>query len=68
MTTQRPAMTRTQLMRLLAGGAFLALCAGQAAAEDTELSQQPFQIALGSFTNESDLTIRADGDTHRAPR
>ena len=63
MTTHRLATTRTHLMRLLAGGAFLAMCAGQAAAEDTELTQQPFQISLGTFTNESDITIRADGDT-----
>jgi hypothetical protein len=63
MTTHLLANARNLTVRLLAGGALLALCAGQAAAEDTELSQQPFQIALGSFTNESDLTIRADGDT-----
>jgi hypothetical protein len=49
MTTPRPATTRTCLMRLLAGGALLAI-AGQAAAEDTDL------------TNESKLTIRADGE------
>jgi len=62
MTTHRLATTRTPLMRLLAGGALLAMCAGQASAEDTELSQQQFQISLGSFTNESDITIRADGE------
>lgn len=61
MTTPRPATTRTCLMRLLAGGALLAI-AGQAAAEDTDLTQQPFQISLGTFTNESKLTIRADGE------
>ena len=63
MTTHRLADMRTNLLRLLAGGALFTMCAGQAVAEDTELSQQPFQIALGSFTNESDITIRADGDT-----
>ena len=63
MTTQRLAITRTHLMRLLAGGALLVLCAGQAAAEDTELTQQPFQISLGGFTNQSEITIRADGET-----
>ena len=36
--------------------------AGQAAAEDTQLTQQPFQISLGSFTNSSEITIRADGE------
>jgi hypothetical protein len=63
MTTLRPAITRANLSQVIAGGVFLALCAGQAAAEDTELTQQPFQISLGSFTNESDITISADGDT-----
>jgi len=62
MTTHRPATKRTQLMRLLAGSTLLAMFAGQASAEDTKLTQQPFQISLGSFTNESDLTIRADGE------
>src|ERR1044072_2435815 len=63
MTTHLLPTQRTHWMRLFAGGALLAICAGQASAEDTQLSQQPFQIALGSFTNESDITIRADGDT-----
>jgi hypothetical protein len=49
-------------MRLLAGGAMLAV-AGHAAAEDTALTQQKFQISLGTFTNESQLRIRADGET-----
>jgi hypothetical protein len=62
MTTHRLATTHTCLTRLVAG-AILATCAGQAMAEDTELSQQPFQISLGTFTNESDITIRADGET-----
>jgi len=62
MTTHRLANARNPLVRLLAGGAFLALCAGQAAAEDTDLTQQPFQISLGTFTNESEITIRADGE------
>ena len=62
MTTHRPAATRAHLMRLLAGTTLLALFTGQAQAEDTELSQQPFQISLGSFTNESDIVIRADGE------
>src|SRR5688572_15063410 len=61
MTTPRPATTRTCLMRLLAGGVLLA-AAGHAVAEDTDLTQQPFQISLGTFTNESKLTIRADGE------
>jgi hypothetical protein len=61
MTTQRLATTHTHLMRLFAG-ALLATCAGQAVAEDTKLTQQPFQISLGTFTNESDITIRADGE------
>ena len=38
------------------------MCAGHAAAEDTQLTQQPFQISLGSFTNSSEITIRADGE------
>lgn len=62
MTTQRPATKRTHLMRLLAGSALFATFAGQAAAEDTELSQREFQISLGSFTNESEIVIRADGE------
>ena len=62
MTTQRPATKRTQLMQLLAGSTFLAMFAGQAVAEDTELSQQPFQISLGSFTNSSEIIIRADAE------
>jgi hypothetical protein len=66
MTTHRLAITRTHMMRLLAGGALLAICAGQALAEDTKLSQQPFQISLGSFTNESDITLRADGSVNNA--
>jgi len=61
MTTQRLATTQTHLMRLFAG-ALLASYAGHAAADDTKLTQQPFQISLGSFTNESDITIRADGE------
>jgi hypothetical protein len=64
MTTQRLAITRNHLMRTLAGGALLALCAGQAVAADTDLTQQPFQISLGSFTNESDITLRADGSAN----
>jgi hypothetical protein len=36
--------------------------AGQALAEDTELSQREFQISLGSFTNESEIVVRADGE------
>jgi hypothetical protein len=62
MTIHRPATTRNQLMRLFAGSALLAMCAGQAAAEDTKLTQQPFQISLGSFTNASEIKIRADGE------
>jgi hypothetical protein len=62
MTIHRTASTRTQGTRLFAASALLAMCAGQAAAEDTKLSQQPFQISLGSFTNSSDITIRADGE------
>ena len=61
MTIQQPAIARNQLMRLFAGSALLAMCADQAAAEDTKLTQQPFQISLGSFTNSSEITIRADG-------
>ena len=60
MTTHRLANARIPFVRVLAGGALLAMCAGQAVAEDTKLTQQPFQISLGSFTNESDITIRAD--------
>ena len=52
------------LLRLFAGSAVLAMFAGQAAAEDTKLTQQPWQISLGSFTNSSDITIRADGETN----
>lgn len=63
MTTHRPAATRAHPMRLLAGSAFLALFCGYAAAEDTELTQQPFQISLGGFTNSSEIKIRADGST-----
>src|SRR6188472_2440268 len=63
MTTHRPANTRTHWMHVLAGGVLLAMCAGQAAGEDTELTQQPFQISLGGFTNQSEITIRADGQT-----
>jgi hypothetical protein len=62
MTIQRPAIARNQLMRLFAGSALLAMCADQAAAEDTQLTQQPFQISLGSFTNASEITIRADAE------
>lgn len=62
MTTYRLVM-RTHLMRLVAGGAFLAMFAGHATAEDTELTQQPFQVSLGGFTNSSEITIRADGET-----
>jgi len=60
MTIHRPAKTRNHLMRLLAGSALLATYAGHAAAEDTQLTQQPFQISLGSFTNSSEIKIRAD--------
>src|SRR6186713_214290 len=60
MTTHRPATTRNPLKRILAGGALLALCGAQAAAEDTKLTQQPFQISLGTFTNSSEIKIRAD--------
>jgi len=63
MTTHRLATTQPHLMRLLAGGALLAMYAGHAAAEDTQLTQQPFQISLGGFTNSSEITIRADGET-----
>jgi hypothetical protein len=62
MTTHRPATTHTSLLRPLIGSALLAI-AGHAAAADTDLPQQPFQISLGTFTNESKLTIRADGET-----
>jgi len=62
MTIHRPANTRNKLIRLSAGCALLAMCAGQAAAEDTKLTQQPFQISLGSFTNSSEITIRADAE------
>ena len=62
MTIHRPASLRNPLLQLLAGTASLALFAGQAAAEDTQLSQQEFQISLGSFTNESEIIIRADGE------
>ena len=62
MTTHRPAISRIHLMRLLAGSAFVAMFAGQAAAEDTQLTQQPFQISLGSFTNSSEIKIRADAE------
>ncbi len=65
MTTHRPAATRTTLMRLFAGSALLAMFAGPALADDTELSQQEFQISLGSFTNQSEITIRADGESNR---
>ena len=50
MTTHRLANARNPFVRVLAGGALLAMCAGQAAAEDTELTQQPFQISLGSVS------------------
>jgi hypothetical protein len=60
MTTLRPAAKRISVMSLLAGSALLAMGSGQAAAEDTELTQQPFQISLGSFTNSSEIKIRAD--------
>jgi hypothetical protein len=63
MTIHRPATTRNRLMRFFAGSALLAMCAGQAAAENTELTQQPFQISLGGFTNSSEIKIRADGST-----
>jgi hypothetical protein len=63
MTTHPQAITRAPLARLFTAGALLAMFAGIATAEDTQLSQQPFQISLGSFTNESDVTIRADGET-----
>ena len=62
MTIHRPAIARKQLMRLFVGSALLAMGADQAAAEDTKLTQQPFQISLGSFTNSSEITIRADGE------
>lgn len=61
MKTHRLATTHTHLMRMLAG-AILVTFAGNAMAEDTQLTQQPFQISLGTFTNESDITIRADGE------
>jgi hypothetical protein len=61
MTIHRPANTRNQLTRLFAGGAFLAMLAGHASAEDILLTQQPFQISLGGFTNSSEIKIRADG-------
>src|SRR5690349_7418902 len=61
MTTHRMATTQTYLTRLLAG-AVLTFGAGQAIA-DTPLTQQKFQVSLGSFTNESDITIRADGES-----
>lgn len=63
MTIHRPAIARTNLMRILAGGALLAMFTGPAAAEDTQLTQQPWQISLGSFTNSSEIKIRADGES-----
>ncbi len=63
MTNYRPAFTRDPLLQLLAGSVLLAMFAGQAEAEDSQLTQQPFQISLGTFTNETDLVIRADGET-----
>jgi hypothetical protein len=62
MTIHRPARTRNQLMQVLAAGAVFAMWAGHAAAEDTQLTQQPFQISLGSFTNSSEIKIRADAE------
>lgn len=41
----------------------LATITGTASAEETTLAQQPFQISLGTFTNDSELTIRADGES-----
>lgn len=64
MTTHPQAITRAPLARLLTAGALLAMFAGTAGAEDTQLTQQKFQISLGTFTNESDITIRADGETN----
>jgi len=64
MTTRPHATTRATFAGLFIAGASLALFGGTAAAEDTKLSQQPFQISLGSFTNESDVTVRADGETN----
>jgi len=51
---------RSQLMSLFKAGALLAF-ALHASAEDAKLTQRPFQVALGIFTNSSDVTIRADG-------
>ena len=51
---------RSQLMSLFKAGALLAF-ALHASAEDAKLTQRPFQVALGMFTNSSDVTIRADG-------
>lgn len=63
MTTRPHAITRAPFAGLCFAGASLAMFAGTAAAEDTKLTQQPFQISLGTFTNESDVTIRADGES-----
>jgi len=38
------------------------LVAGPAAAEPTGLADQKFQVSLGTFVNNSKLTIRADGE------
>ena len=62
MTTHRPKSMPKQLMRLFTGSALLAICAANVAADDTKLTQQPFQISLGSFTNSSEIKIRADAE------
>lgn len=42
--------------------AFAAMPARPAAAEDVNLAERKFQVALGTFINKSKLQIRADGD------
>jgi hypothetical protein len=41
----------------------LGLGAWSASAEDVALADQKFQVSLGTFLNQSKLTIRADGET-----
>jgi len=66
MTTHPKTSTRAPLVRLITAGAPLALLAGTAAAADTELTQQTFQVSVGTFTNASKITIRADGETPKS--
>ena len=63
MTTHRPANARNPSDATTSPEVHCSRCAPARPRRKTPSSpQQPFQISLGSFTNASEITIRADGE------